>query len=83
MLFRVSTILAANIAGSSTTLDTSVYRLSAHNYLCKTLTVPAYASVLLLGRSDGGLNLEEGDAIYTRASALTSVALTISYDVLA
>ena len=80
-LLRVNLIIASNILGSAAcNLSVSLYRASTHTYIVSTLPIPANASVIVLGKSDGGLNLMEGDAIYALASANSAIDLIISYD---
>ena len=80
-LLRVNSIIASNVLGTAASnLSVSIYRGSTHTYLVKTLPVPTNASVVVLGKADGGLNLEEGDTIYALASASSALDLLISYD---
>jgi hypothetical protein len=83
-LCRVNTIFASNVVGTAAAkLSVTVYRGSTHTYIVKNVSIPAEASVVVLGKADGGLNLEESDVIYAQASAGTAIELLISYDELA
>ena len=80
-LLRVNSIIASNVLGSAaSTLSVTVYRGTTHTCLVKTLPVPANASVVILGKADGGLNLEEGDTLYAQAGASSAVEMLVSYD---
>ena len=80
-LFRVNSIIASNVLGSSAVnLSVTLYRGSTHTYIIKTVPIPAGATVIVLGKADGGLNMEEGDTIYAIATANTAAELLISYD---
>lgn len=80
-LLRVNCIVASNILGSSAVnLSVSLYRASTHYYIASTIPVPANASLVVLGKSDGGIMLEEGDKLYALASANSAIDLLVSYD---
>jgi hypothetical protein len=79
-LMRVNTIRAANADGTTNyDLDVSHYRSSTHTYLCKTVTVPAKSTLVLLSREDI-LYLEEGDSIFAKASTASKIDLLITYE---
>lgn len=79
-LLKVNVIRAANVAASSSvTLDVTIYRGSTHTYLAKAFSISASSSLITLDRNEF-IYLEEGDAIYAKASASSSVDLTITYE---
>jgi hypothetical protein len=78
--FRVNVIRAANVGTSgSVTVEISVYRGTTHSYIVKGATIAQGSSFVVLQR-DEYLYLEEGDSIYAKASAATSVDLQFSYE---
>jgi hypothetical protein len=78
--FRIHSIRAANVDGvNSYELDISHYRGTTHTYLCKTITVPADATLVVLSREEI-LYLEEGDALYAKANVSGKIDLLITYE---
>lgn len=80
---RVTSLLLANINGTGG-VDATVRIYSAASAgtgyeLCKTLTVPANATVVLLGR-DAGVWLEEDRRIAVTASAANYLSVVCSYE---
>lgn len=79
-VLRVNTIRAANVDGANNyDLDISHYRGSTHTYLCKTINVPADSTLVVLSREDI-LYLEEGDAIYAKATTSSKIDVLITYE---
>lgn len=78
--FRVHSIRAANVDGASSfDLDVSHYRGTTHTYLCKTVAVPADSTLIVLSREEV-LYLEEGDALYAKASTASKIDLLVTYE---
>lgn len=79
-VLKVTAIRAANVDGTANVaLDCSHYRGSTHTYIAYKVTVPAGSTLLPLSREEY-LYLEEGDAIYAKASVTTKIDLLISYE---
>ena len=83
-LVRLSTIIAANKSAGTVALSVTHFRASTHRYIVSTIPVPANASIVILSKVDGGgINMEEGDAIYALASTVSAIDLLISYEEIA
>jgi hypothetical protein len=79
-VFKINTIICANVDGTNNAdLTVSVFDASANvTYsLASTMTVPADASIDILGKS---IYLEEGDKITGLASAAGDLQLVVSYE---
>jgi hypothetical protein len=81
-LLKVNTIRASNITGSSAQIDVTIYRSSAHTYVIKSASIPPNSSFVVLDKNEY-LYLEEGDALYAKANAVSTVDLTIHYEEIA
>lgn len=80
--FKINSIRGANIAAAAGTLEVTVYRSSAHSYIIKGVQVPVNSSFVSLNREEY-IYLEEGDAIYAKANATSTIDLVISYEEIA
>lgn len=79
-VFKVNTLRACNIDGvNSSSIDVTIFRSSTHSYLTYQIPVPAQSSLIVLSKEEY-VYLEEGDAIYAKASAVSQITLTISYE---
>jgi hypothetical protein len=78
-LLKVNVVRACNLTSSSGSVDLTVYRSSTHSYIGKSLSVPPESSLVLLDRNEY-LYLEEGDALYAKANAVSTIDLTIHYE---
>ena len=78
-LLKVNVIRAANLTTGAASVDITVFRSSAHTYLIKTGTVAPFASLVVLDKNEY-LYLEEGDALYVKAAAVSTIDLTIHYE---
>jgi hypothetical protein len=79
-VFKVNTILAANVDGTNNAdLTVGFFDASASvtYLLASTMTVPADASIDILGKS---IYLEEGDKITGLASAAGDLQLVVSWE---
>lgn len=79
-VYKVNTILCANVDGTNNAdLTVGFYDSSAATtyYLAYTMTVPADASIDILGKS---IYLEEGDKITGLASAASDLQLVVSWE---
>jgi len=66
----------SNYTATNVTVSAVIYRAAAYSWLIKDFTIPAYdAGTILTGR----LVLEEGNKLYVRASAASSVNFIFSY----
>lgn len=81
-VFKVNVIRVANLTSSGASVDVSLYRGTTHSYLIKGGSVPSNGSLLVMDRNEY-IYLEEGDALYAKANAATTVDLTIHYEEIA
>jgi hypothetical protein len=66
----------SNYTATNVTVSAVMYRAATYSWLIKDFTIPAYdAGTILTGR----LVLEEGNRLYVRASAASSVNFIFSY----
>ena len=79
LLLKVNVIRAANLTTGTASIDITVFRSSAHTYVIKTATVAPNTSLVVLDKNEY-LYLEEGDALYAKANAVSTVDLTIHYE---
>ena len=81
-LYKINSIIVSNIDGSSG-VDVSIKwydsSASASWHLCKTVSVPADSTLVVLGK-DSPIYLEEGDRIRGLASAASDAQVTVSYE---
>lgn len=78
-LLKVNTVRAANITSSSGNVDLTLFRSSTHTYFIKSATVPPNGSLVLTDKNEY-IYLEEGDALYAKANASSTIDLTIHYE---
>ena len=81
-LIKINSIIVANIDGSNA-VDVSIKWYdaggSASWHLCKTVSVPADSTLVVVGK-DAPIYLEEGDRIRGLAGAAGDAEVTISYE---
>lgn len=68
MVIRVDTVTICNTTSSSIDVDVYLTRSSTTYAIAKTITIPAYSSLVALDK-DYPVYLEEGDKIQVQASA--------------
>ena len=79
-VFKVNSLVVANIDGTAAADITVVVKRSATNYaLASTITVPADSSLVVVSK-ENVIYLEEGDAIYCLASANGDLQAVCSYE---
>lgn len=78
-VLKLNTIRAANVAAGSITVDVAHYRGTTTTYLLKGGTVDAGKTLITTDKNEY-VYLEEGDELRAKASAGTSVDLTINYE---
>lgn len=81
-VLKVNTVRAANVATTAGTIEVTLYRSSNHTEIVKTAQVPINSSFVVLNR-DEYLYLEEGDAIYAKANATSTIDLIVTYEEIA
>jgi hypothetical protein len=83
-VFKINTIIASNIDGSSSADITVKYHLAAAGAgtsiaLANMITVPAAASLVIIGK-DNPIYLEENRSLTAQASAANDIAIVCSYE---
>jgi hypothetical protein len=83
-VFKINTIIASNIDGSAAADITVKYHLAAAGAgtsiaLANTITVPADASLVIIGK-DNPIYLEENRSLTAQASAANDIAIVCSYE---
>lgn len=79
-LLKVNTIRCANVdAAAAASLDLSFYRGSTHTYILKNCSID-FGKALIVSDKNEYIYLEEGDAIYAKASASGDLELTLNYE---
>ena len=83
-VFKINTILAANIDGTNSADITVKYHLAAAGAgtsiaLANTITVPADATLVIIGK-DSPIYLEEDRSLTAQASAANDIAIVCSYE---
>ena len=81
---KVNSMIIANIDGSNAadiTVEISINNGSAYFPIASTVSVPADASVVIIGK-DSSLYLDETDLLTITASAAGDLVATVSYDLM-
>ena len=78
-VLKLNTIRAANVGPTAVTVDVALYRGSTTSYLLKGGTVDAGKTLIATDKNEY-IYLEEGDELRAKASAGTSIDLTINYE---
>lgn len=78
-VLKVNTIRAANVAAGSVTVDIAHSRGAGLTYLLKGGAVDAGRTLITTDKNEY-IYLEEGDEVKAKASAGTSIDLTINYE---
>jgi hypothetical protein len=78
-VFKINGIRAANVTTSAGTIEVTVFRSSTHYEIIKTAQVPINSTFVVLNREEY-LYLEEGDAIYAKANAASTLDLILTYE---
>lgn len=78
-VLKINGIRASNITTNGTAIEVTLFRASAHTYIIDGPLVAPYSSFVVLNR-DEFLYLEEGDAIYAKATTGSAIDLIINYE---
>lgn len=83
-VFKINTILASNVDGTSAADITIKYHLSAAGAgtsiaLANTITIPADSTLVIIGK-DSPIYLEENRSLTAQASAADDIAIVCSYE---
>jgi hypothetical protein len=83
-VLKINTIIASNIDGSAAADITVKYHLAAAGAgtsiaLANTITVPADASLVIIGK-DNPIYLEENRSLTAQSSAANDIAIVCSYE---
>ncbi len=83
-LLKVNTIIIANIDGSNAadvTIEVSIDNGSNYVAIAKTISVPADATLVVVGK-DNGFYLDETDILAVTASAASDLTYLVSYELM-
>jgi hypothetical protein len=80
--FKINGIRAANVTTSAGTIEVTIFRSSTHYEIIKTAQVPINSALVIANREEY-FYLEEGDAIYAKANATSTIDLIITYEEIA
>lgn len=78
-VLKVNTVRAANVSGLVISVDIAHYRGTTTTYLLKGGSVDASKTLITTDKNEY-IYLEEGDELQAKASADTSIDLTINYE---
>jgi hypothetical protein len=78
-VLKINTIRVANTTVSSATVDISFRRSSTDYYLLKGGSISANTTTITTDKNDY-LYLEEGDELWAKASAATTIDITVNYE---
>lgn len=79
-VYKVNAIRASNIDTSlNIDVDVTYFRSSSHSYIASSITIPVKSTLVVLSKEEY-IWLEEGDAIYAKASTAAKIDLTIHYE---
>lgn len=78
---KLNTVIISNSTNSAVTANVMINRSTVPYLLGGTVTVPAYSTLVLLGK-DTSIYLEEGDVIQANASVAAGVNFTASYEII-
>ena len=78
-VLKVNVIRAANLTTGLATIDVTIFRSSSHTYIIKTASIAPNSSLVILDKNEY-LYLEEGDAVYAKANAVSTIDLTVHYE---
>lgn len=79
LVLKVNTIRAANVSGSTVTVDIAIVRSTDTVYLIKNGSINSGKTLITTDKNEY-VYLEEGDKIQAKSSASASVDLTINYE---
>jgi hypothetical protein len=78
-VYKINAVRGCNVTASQATMDVSLYRSTTHFYQCKDAVVESTFALIPQNREEY-IWLKEGDALYAKANANSTIHLTISYE---
>lgn len=78
-VLKLNTVRASNVSADNITVDVAIYRGITTSYLLKGGTVEAGKTLIATDKNEY-IYLEEGDALQAKASAGSSIDLTMNYE---
>lgn len=79
-VFKINSVYCSNVDGTTAAdIDLTIYNGTTDFYLAKTISVPADATQILVGR-DAYIYLEEGDSLRAKASTTGDLELVVGYE---
>jgi len=80
-VYKVNSLVVANISGSAATISASLYRNSTQSYFAYNISVPVGATLVVMDKATT-IYLEEGDAVYLTTGTNSALSAVISYEIL-
>ena len=78
---KINTLVVANITGSTATVTVDVYKNATTAFdLIYQATVPANSSVVIIGKTETQLYLEENDSLRLTAASNSTLEAVCSYE---
>lgn len=78
---KVNTVTVANYSGSAVSVTVTILRSSTSYYLAGTVSVPANATLIIVGK-DNFVYLEEGDTLQASSSVNSAASIYTSYEII-
>ena len=78
-VLKVNTVRAANVAAGAVTVDIALVRSGTTTYLLKGGSIDAGKTLITTDKNEY-IYIEEGDELQAKASANTSIDLTVNYE---
>jgi hypothetical protein len=78
---KINDVIVCNYSGSAITANVMVNRSSTAYYLAGNISVPAYSTLVVLGK-DTAIYLEEGDVLQANVSANSAAHISAAYELI-
>jgi hypothetical protein len=78
-VLKVNTLRATSVSAVSASLEVTFFRSATHSYIIKNVSISPGTFLVIIDKNEY-IYLEEGDAIYAKASAASSIDITINYE---
>lgn len=78
---KLNNVILTNYSGVTVSANVVINRSSSNYYIGGNVTIPANSTLVLLGK-DTALYIEEGDVLQANASAISSVSMSASYEII-
>ena len=80
-VFKVNTLIISNISASSASVTVDVYKAQTTSYrIAYQISVPANSTLIVVGKGDNGVYLEESDSIRLVSATASALEAVCSYE---